>query len=52
MTTSHHAKDASSGKRVVKVPRSVIAGAQLQVAMEKRLGIDTPEVIKKIAQAQ
>lgn len=53
MTTMQHPQVTvtAAGTRVIKVPRSIIAGAQLQVAMERRLGIQTNPVIKKIAAA-
>ncbi len=53
MTTVQHPQVTvtPAGKRVVKVPRSIIAGAQLQVAMERRLGIETNPIVKKIAAA-
>jgi hypothetical protein len=42
----------STSAKVVKVPRSVIEGAKLQVTINKRLGLPTDPAIVKIAQAE
>lgn len=45
-------RPGTSGPRVIKVRGSLIAAAQMRMATEKRLGIPTPAVVKKIAEAK
>ncbi|MDQ2737168.1 MAG: hypothetical protein M3Y35_00755 [Actinomycetota bacterium] len=43
---------STATKKVVKVPRSVVEGAKLQMTINTRLGLPTDPAVVKIAQAK
>lgn len=42
----------STATKVVKLPRSVVEGAKLQMTINTRLGLPTDPAVVKIAQAE
>lgn len=50
--TEPNTPDATSVRRVIKVKRSTIEGAKLQITINNRLGLPTSDVIRKIATAK
>lgn len=44
--------DAALVRRVIKVKRSTIEGAKLQITINNRLGLPTSDVVRKIAAAK
>jgi hypothetical protein len=44
--------DGEPKRRVVKVSRAQVEAAKLKVDLDRRLGKDTPPIIKKIAKAK